>query len=53
MPVHAKGKKIVETKTGRVVGKSKSPTMAKKAATARNMAHAGVPLTRRRSQRGR
>jgi hypothetical protein len=41
MPVIRKGKKIVEKKTGKVVGKSDSVAMAKKAVAARNMAHAG------------
>lgn len=50
MPVIARGKKIVEKKTGKVVGKSKSKGMAKKAARARNMAHAGVPLTKKRKR---
>lgn len=39
MPVTRKGKKIVEKATGKVVGKSKTATMAKKAAQARNIAH--------------
>ena len=47
MPVKAKGKSIVEKRTGKVVGRSKSAAMAKKAARARNMAHAGVPLKRK------
>lgn len=36
MPVEAKGTKIIEKSTGRVVGQSDSPEMAKKAATVRN-----------------
>jgi len=40
MPVVARGNRIVEKKTGKVVGHSKSKGMAKKAASMRNMAHA-------------
>lgn len=36
MPVEAKGNKIVEKATGKVVGHSKSPEMAKRAARTRN-----------------
>jgi len=36
MPVKAVGTKIVEVHTGKVVGHSKTPAMAKKAAQARN-----------------
>ena len=51
MPVKARGKKIIEVKTGKVVGRSKSAKVAKRAATARNMAHAGIPLTKRKKKR--
>ena len=40
MPVLARGKKIIEKSTGRVVARSKSKSKAKKAASMRNMAHA-------------
>ncbi len=36
MPVEARGNQIVEKATGKVVGKSKSPEMAKRAARTRN-----------------
>lgn len=39
MPVEAKGKKIIEKKTGHVVGHSKSEAMAKSAARVRNAIH--------------
>jgi len=52
MPVIAKGKQIVEKRTGKVVGHSKDAATAKRAATARNMAHAGIPLTKRRGGKG-
>lgn len=41
MPVKAKGKKIVEAATGRVVGTSTSAAKAKSAARARNAAMHG------------
>lgn len=40
MPVKAVGKNIVEKRTGKVVGHSKSAAMAKKAARVRNWKHA-------------
>lgn len=39
MPVRAEGNKIVEISTGKVVGHSKSPDIAKKAARVRNAIH--------------
>jgi hypothetical protein len=39
MPVHAEGTKIVETSTGKVVGKSANPEKAKAAARVRNAIH--------------
>ncbi len=39
MPVKRRGKQIVEVSTGKVVGRSKTTTMAKKAVQARNIAH--------------
>lgn len=54
MPVKAKGKKIVEVATGRVVGTSRSAAMAKRAAAARNIAHArkkGKRIPPKRSKR--
>jgi hypothetical protein len=39
MPVRAEGNKIVEIATGKVVGKSKDASMAKKAARVRNAIH--------------
>lgn len=36
MPVHAEGTKIIETATGRVKGRSRTPEMARKAARVRN-----------------
>ncbi len=48
MPVKAVGKKIVEIATGKVVGTSSSPAKAKRAATVRNMAHAGIPLRKKK-----
>lgn len=44
MPVTSKGKNIIEKATGKVVGHSKSPAMAKKAARVRNaVAHGWKP----------
>ena len=40
MPVVARGKRVVEKKTGKTVAHAKSPMKAKKAASMRNMAHA-------------
>lgn len=54
MPVKRRGKQIVEVATGKVVGRSKSARMAKRAATARNLAHArkvgkpGIPPKRKK-----
>jgi hypothetical protein len=48
MPVVARGKKIVEKKTGRVVGTSTSAAKAKSAARARNAARHGWKPTRRK-----
>jgi len=39
MPVEARGKKIIEKATGKVVGHSKSEAMAKSAARVRNAIH--------------
>ena len=39
MPVEARGNKIYEKKTGKEVGRSKSPEMAKRAARVRNAVH--------------
>lgn len=50
MPVKARGREIVEKRTGKVVGRSKDAATAKRAATARNMAHAGIPLRPRRGR---
>ena len=48
MPVKARGKKIVEKATGRVVGTSKATGMAKKAARVRNaILHGWKPTGRR------
>jgi hypothetical protein len=46
MPVTTRGKKIVEKATGKVVGTSKSPAMAKKAARVRNAVLHGWRPTR-------
>lgn len=53
MPVIARGRKIVEKATGRVVGHSSSAAKAKSAARARNAARHGWKPTgkRRRSTR--
>ncbi len=48
MPVVARGKKIVEKATGRVVGSSTSATKAKSAVRARNAARHGWKPTRRK-----
>jgi len=48
MPVVARGKKIVEKRTGKVVGRSTSKAKAKSAARARNAARHGWKPTRRR-----
>lgn len=48
MPVKARGKKIVEVATGRVVGTSTSAAKAKRAARARNAARHGWKPTRKR-----
>jgi hypothetical protein len=39
VPVRADGTKIVEKKTGKVIGHSKTPELAKKAARVRNAIH--------------
>ena len=47
MPVEARGNKIIEKKTGRVVGTSKSAEMAKRAARTRNaIVYGGFKPTR-------
>lgn len=48
MPVVARGKTIVEKKTGKVVGRSTSAAKAKRAARARNAARHGRKPTRPR-----
>lgn len=49
MPVEARGREIVEKATGKVIGKSKSAEMAKRAARVRNAIHFS---TWRPTQRG-
>jgi len=51
MPVKSVGKKIVEKRTGRVVGRASSTENAKKSARARNAARHGWKPSRRK--RGR
>lgn len=51
MPVHAEGKKIIETATGRIKGRSRSPELAKKAARVRNAVLHGWQPTRRKPAR--
>ena len=46
MPVKARGRNIVETATGKVVGHSKSATMAKRAANVRNAVRHGWKPTK-------
>ena len=48
MPVVARGKKIVEKSTGKVVGHAKTEADAKKSARARNAALHGWKPTKRR-----
>jgi len=48
MPVEARGNKIYEKATGRVVGHSKSPDMAKSAARVRNAILHGWKPTQKR-----
>ena len=49
MPVHAEGNKIIETATGRLVGRSKTPEQAKRAAQVRNaIVYGGFKPTKKR-----
>ena len=48
MPVKAKGKKLVEKSTGKVVAKCKSKASCKSAARARNAARHGWKPTKRK-----
>lgn len=50
MPVKAKGKKIVETKTGKVVGTAKSKADAQRSANARNAARHGWKPTGKKAR---